>query len=112
MSSPMVADESRHVADRDTLERGFRHLRPEQRAILVLHYYLGLPASALAETLQIPQGTAQSRLYRALSDLRVALEADARSAGSSGKRWSHEPFRRTRTRPDRLVRRDGHAAPT
>ena len=82
MVSPMVADESRHVADRDTLERGFRHLRPEQRAILVLHYYLGLPASALAETLQIPQGTAQSRLYRALSDLRVALEADARSAGS------------------------------
>src|SRR5262245_35080107 len=74
---PAVADESAHVADRDTLERGFWRLRPEQRATLVLHYYLGLPAAALAETLQIPQGTAQSRLYRALSDLRVALEADA-----------------------------------
>jgi RNA polymerase sigma-70 factor, ECF subfamily len=77
-----VSDESGHVADRDTLERGFRHLRPEQRAILVLHYYLGLPAAALAETLEIPQGTAQSRLYRALSDLRAALEADERATGS------------------------------
>jgi len=82
MSSPIVADESRHVADRDTLERGFRRLRPEQRAILVLHYYLGLPASALAETLEIPQGTAQSRLYRALDDLRAALAADERTTAS------------------------------
>ena len=29
-------------ADRDLLERGFRRLPPEQRAILVLHHYLGL----------------------------------------------------------------------
>jgi len=81
MSSPAVSDESGHVADRDTLERGFKRLRPEQRAILVLHYYVGLPASALAETLEIPQGTAQSRLYRALSDLKAALAADERATG-------------------------------
>jgi RNA polymerase sigma-70 factor, ECF subfamily len=79
---PAIGDASSHVADRDALERGFRHLRPEQRAILVLHYYVGLPSSAVAETLEIPHGTAQSRLYRALSDLRAALAADERVAGS------------------------------
>ena len=36
-----VADASRDLADRDELERGFRHLAPDQRALIVLHYYLG-----------------------------------------------------------------------
>ena len=31
------------VHDRDQLERGFRRLTPEQRAVLVFHHYLGLP---------------------------------------------------------------------
>ncbi len=30
-----------NVADRDQLERGFRRLLAEQRAVLVLHYYVG-----------------------------------------------------------------------
>ena len=81
MSPPMVGDESGHIADRDVLERGFRRLKPEQRAVLVLHYYLGMPASAVADTLDIPFGTAQSRLHRALSELRSAVAADERAAG-------------------------------
>src|SRR5262245_16561774 len=76
---PVIGDETAQVADRDFLERGFRHLRPDQRAILVLHYYVGMSVSAVAETLEIPQGTAQSRLHRALSDLRVAIAADDRA---------------------------------
>lgn len=79
---PAVGDASGAIADRDALERGFRHLRPDQRAILVLHYYLGMPSSAVAETLEIPHGTAQSRLHRALSDLRAALAADERASVS------------------------------
>ncbi|HSL77014.1 MAG TPA: sigma-70 family RNA polymerase sigma factor [Candidatus Limnocylindrales bacterium] len=81
ISPPAVGDETSHIADRDVLERGFRRLKPEQRAVLVLHYYLGMPASAVAETLDIPMGTAQSRLHRALSDLRVAVAANERGAG-------------------------------
>ena len=69
-----------HVADRDQLERGFRRLGVDQRAILVLQYYLGLTAPEIAETLGIPLGTAQSRLHRALSSMRAALDADARVA--------------------------------
>lgn len=79
ISPPFVGDESGHVADRDVLERGFRRLKPEMRAVLVLHYYVGMPASAVAETLEIPMGTAQSRLHRALSDLRAAIAADERA---------------------------------
>jgi RNA polymerase sigma-70 factor (ECF subfamily) len=75
---PTVDDRSGHIADRDQLERGFRRLGADQRAVLVLHYFLGLPASAIAEILDIPAGTAQSRLHRALTELRAALAADER----------------------------------
>ena len=72
-----IPDASFAVAQRDELERGFRHLTTEQRAVLVLHYYVGMSMPALASTLGIPLGTAQSRLGRALVALRVALDADA-----------------------------------
>jgi RNA polymerase sigma-70 factor, ECF subfamily len=68
-----VGDETATIADRDELERGFRQLGEHHRAVLVLHYYVGLSVPALAETLGIPLGTAQSRLGRALSALRAAL---------------------------------------
>ena len=74
---PSVADDTGVVADRDALDRGFRRLSTDHRAVLVLHYYLGLSVPAIAETLDVPLGTAQSRLGRALASLRVALGDDA-----------------------------------
>ena len=71
--SPAISDLSNLVADRDQLERGFRSLGTDQRAVLVLHYYVGMSVPAVAETLGIPLGTAQSRLGRALTALRVAI---------------------------------------
>jgi RNA polymerase sigma-70 factor (ECF subfamily) len=71
-----IGDETGQVADRDQLERGFRRLRTEQRAVLVLHYYVGMSVPALAEALEIPLGTAQSRLGRALAALRDAIRID------------------------------------
>ena len=50
------------VDDRDQLERGFRRLPPEQRAVFVFHHYLGLSIPEVAERLDIPLGTAKSRL--------------------------------------------------
>ena len=47
--------------------------------MLVLHYYVGMSASAVAETLDIPMGTAQSRLHRALAELSAAIAADERA---------------------------------
>jgi RNA polymerase sigma-70 factor (ECF subfamily) len=66
------------VADRDQLERGFLRLRPEMRAVIVLHHYLDLPLPDVADTLAIPLGTAKSRLHRAIGLLRAALDADSR----------------------------------
>jgi RNA polymerase sigma factor (sigma-70 family) len=73
-----TADGSSTVADRDELERGFRRLDPEQRALVVLHHYLDLPLPEVAFALGIPLGTAKSRLHRSLALMRAALEADAR----------------------------------
>jgi len=64
--------------DRDQLERGFQRLGTDQRAILVLHYYLGLRLDEVAEALGLPPGTVRSRLHRATQAMRAALEADAR----------------------------------
>jgi RNA polymerase sigma-70 factor, ECF subfamily len=77
---PGLPDESRHIADRDELERGFRHLDPEQRAILVLHFFQGLPLTEVADVLAIPTGTVKSRLHRSMAAIRATLDADARAA--------------------------------
>jgi RNA polymerase sigma-70 factor (ECF subfamily) len=66
------------VVDRDQLERGFRRLSIDHRAVVVLHHYLDLPLEAVAEALGVPVGTVRSRLHHAMRALRAALEADAR----------------------------------
>ena len=71
-------DPAEWTADRDVVERAMRSLDPEQRALVVLHYYLRLPVAETALTLGIPVGTVKSRLSRTTSRMRANLEADAR----------------------------------
>jgi RNA polymerase sigma-70 factor (ECF subfamily) len=85
IDGPAAPDDLLTLADRDQLERGFRRLPPEQRAILVLHHYLGYAPSEIAETLGIPPGTARSRLHHAHRAMRAALEADARTTVREGQ---------------------------
>jgi RNA polymerase sigma-70 factor (ECF subfamily) len=73
IDGPSTPDGSDAVADRDELERAFRRLTLEQRAVFVLHHYLGLPLVEVAELLGIPAGTARSRLHYAIAGLRDAL---------------------------------------
>jgi RNA polymerase sigma-70 factor, ECF subfamily len=68
------------IAQRDQLDRGFARLDLDQRSVLVLHHYLGLPLSEVADILGIPLGTAKSRLHRGIGAMRTALEADDRDA--------------------------------
>src|SRR5688500_3019437 len=75
---PSVSDDTGSVADREQLERGFTRLKPEQRAVVVLHYYSGFSTPEIAAILGVPEGTARSRLYYATAAMRAALEADAR----------------------------------
>jgi len=73
------------VVNRDLLERGFRRLTPDQRAILVLRHYAGYSMSEIAETLGIPPGTVRSRLHHAHRAMRAAVEADDRSQVLGGR---------------------------
>ena len=77
---PRVADEYEAILDRDQLERGFRGLSIEHRAVVVLHHYLDLPLDEIATVLAIPIGTVKSRLHRALAEMRATLDADSRPA--------------------------------
>jgi RNA polymerase sigma-70 factor, ECF subfamily len=78
-----TADAQGSTAATDQLERGFRRLTPEQRAVLVVHHYLGLADAEAAIVLDIPVGTMKSRLNRATAALRAALEADDRTPARS-----------------------------
>jgi RNA polymerase sigma-70 factor (ECF subfamily) len=71
-------DDLGSVVDRDQLERGFRRLSLDHRAVVVLHHYLDLPLDEIADVLGVPAGTVRSRLHHAMRGLRAALEADAR----------------------------------
>jgi RNA polymerase sigma-70 factor, ECF subfamily len=77
---PASADGTSRVVDRDQLERGFRRLSIDHRAVVVLHHYLDLPLDEVADVLGVPAGTVRSRLHHAMRGLRAALEADARPA--------------------------------
>jgi RNA polymerase sigma-70 factor (ECF subfamily) len=62
-------------AQRDLMQRELGRLAIDQRAVLVLHFYLGLPLTDAADILDIPIGTAKSRLHRGLEAIRASLRA-------------------------------------
>jgi RNA polymerase sigma factor (sigma-70 family) len=69
-------DHAGDVADRDLLDRALARLEPEARAVVVLHFYLDLPLTKVADLLGIPGGTAKSRLHRSLGVLRSLMAID------------------------------------
>jgi RNA polymerase sigma-70 factor, ECF subfamily len=73
-----AGDDVAAVVDRDQLERGFRRLSIDHRAVVVLHHYLDLTLEEIADALGVPLATVRSRLYHAMRGLRAALDADAR----------------------------------
>jgi len=80
-----VADErdaAAEVVAKDQIERAFRRLSAQQRAVLVAHHYLELSDGEAAAVLGIPVGTMKSRLNRATQALRAAIEADDRPTRS------------------------------
>ena len=82
-----LPDAQLSVADRDQLERGFRRLSAEHRAVVILTYYLDYSMPEVAEALGVPLGTVRSRLHYARRALRAALDADRRPALKEG-RWA------------------------
>jgi len=66
-------DVAAQVVERDRLERELERLPIDQRAVIVIRFYLGCSVPEVAEILDIPLGTAKSRLSRGLLVLRDAL---------------------------------------
>jgi RNA polymerase sigma-70 factor (ECF subfamily) len=75
-------DASLGVADRDWLGRELDRLDIDQRVVLVLHYFLDLPVSEVAEIVGIPYGTAASRLHRGLEAMRASMRTQPRTDGA------------------------------
>ena len=71
-------DEWGTVEERERLERAFKRLPVEQRAVLVLEHYVGLTGPEIAAAADIPLGTVKSRTRYAIGAMRAALEADDR----------------------------------
>ena len=69
---PTPSDLAASLADRELVDSAMRRLDERDRAVIVLHYFLGMPLRDVAASLQIPIGTVKTRLHRAL----VAMRAD------------------------------------
>ena len=83
---PLIFGVERNLAIHDQLERGLARIPAEQRAVVVLVYYLDLPLADAAQAMGVPLGTTKSRLNRATQALRAAIEADDRTPTGVGER--------------------------
>lgn len=68
-----ASDVAAEIGDREWLGRELERIDLDQRAVLVLHYYLDLPVREVASILDIPYGTAASRLHRGLEAMRSSM---------------------------------------
>jgi len=80
-AAPSTPDAYLSIEQRDQLERAFRRLSAEHRAIIVLRHYQSWSTAEIARALDLPIGTVSSRLHYGMSALRSALDADAREPG-------------------------------
>jgi RNA polymerase sigma-70 factor (ECF subfamily) len=80
IDSPAALDVASALADREVLDQALARLDPGHRAVVALHYLLGMPLPEVARTLRIPNGTAKSRLHYALAAMRTTVTADLEPA--------------------------------
>jgi RNA polymerase sigma-70 factor (ECF subfamily) len=71
----MAVDFRDAVHSRQSLDRAWDVLNADQRAVVVLHYGVGLSIREAADATHVAVGTAKSRLSSALARLRQAVEA-------------------------------------
>jgi len=73
----MPSDPFRAIAERDALLGGLAALDPDERVVIVLHYWADLSLEQIAARIGAPLGTVKSRLHRARNRLRTELERQA-----------------------------------
>lgn len=77
---PGTNDLEQQVFENQMLQQALERLSEKLRVVVVLRYYLELSYAEIAQVLEIPLGTVQSRLSQAIHSLRRDLQA----AGASG----------------------------
>jgi RNA polymerase sigma-70 factor (sigma-E family) len=70
-----LADPSTSSDERLLLRAALRAVTGQQRAVLVLRFYLGMTSEEAAEVLGVPASTVRSHTARGLAKLRAALAA-------------------------------------
>ena len=73
---PAIPDTAMAYADRMLLDEALAGLDPDRRAVVVMHYYLGMPLPDVAAALGVPVGTVKSRLHRSLALMRIVVEGE------------------------------------
>ena len=68
------SDEAEAIANRETLRQALDQLTPEHREVVVLRYFADLTVAEVARSAGIREGTAKSRLHRALRQMRELLD--------------------------------------
>jgi RNA polymerase sigma factor (sigma-70 family) len=72
-----LADFAGGTVETVSVKAAFGRLTVDERTILLLHHLHGLPVDQVARQLDVPVGTAKSRLWHARRSLERALEAEA-----------------------------------
>jgi RNA polymerase sigma-70 factor, ECF subfamily len=85
VDGPSGPDSIVSVDDRDTLDRAFRRLTPEHRAVFVLHHHTGFQLTEIADIVGVPVGTVKSRLHYATRTLRAAIVADSQTESTEAR---------------------------
>lgn len=75
LDAPAARDVASDLADRQLLDQALARLEPGHRAVVAMHYLLGMPLPEVAAVLGIPTGTAKSRLHYALAAMRTHVTA-------------------------------------
>jgi RNA polymerase sigma-70 factor (ECF subfamily) len=73
-SFPSMSDDTDRVLQSMTVSDALRELSQSHREILIETYFRGRTVPEAAEKLNLPLGTAKSRVYYALRALRTALQ--------------------------------------
>jgi RNA polymerase sigma-70 factor (ECF subfamily) len=76
-TDPFSADFAGESVETASVKAAFSRLPIDQRTILLLHHLHGMPLDQVARHLDVPVGTAKSRLWHARRSLERALEAEA-----------------------------------
>jgi RNA polymerase sigma-70 factor, ECF subfamily len=71
-----MRDIASDLADRQLLDQALAGLSPAHRAVVALHYLLGMPLPDVAASLGIPIGTVKSRLHYALGAMRTTVTSE------------------------------------